>query len=98
MPRRARPTSSPAIAPMPLRRSANSILRATKLKFEPLGGRRARPKERGKRPHQGSLAEMDALWDAIKAAEKTTYDEGKKVNWKDGVRAPCCIVKYNLFR
>jgi ATP diphosphatase len=46
------------------------MLRATKLKFELLRGRRARSKERGSRPQQGSLAEMDALWDAIKAAEK----------------------------
>lgn len=27
-----------------------------------------------------------------------TYDEGKKINWKDGVRAIYCIVKYNLFK
>ncbi len=27
-----------------------------------------------------------------------TYDEGKKINWKDGVRAIYCIFKYNLFR
>jgi glycosyltransferase involved in cell wall biosynthesis len=27
-----------------------------------------------------------------------TYDEGKKISWKDGVRALYCIVKYNLFR
>jgi len=26
-----------------------------------------------------------------------TYDEGKKINWKDGFRALWCIVKYNLF-
>ena len=26
-----------------------------------------------------------------------TYDEGKKINWKDGVRAFWCILKYNLF-
>jgi glycosyltransferase involved in cell wall biosynthesis len=26
-----------------------------------------------------------------------TYKEGKKINWKDGVRAIYCIVKYNLF-
>lgn len=25
-----------------------------------------------------------------------TYDEGKKINWKDGVRAIWCILKYNL--
>jgi len=27
-----------------------------------------------------------------------TYAEGKKINWKDGVRAIWCIVKYNLFQ
>lgn len=27
-----------------------------------------------------------------------TYAEGKKINWKDGVHAFICIVKYNLFR
>jgi len=27
-----------------------------------------------------------------------TYDEGKKVSWKDGVRAFYCIIKYNIFR
>ena len=27
-----------------------------------------------------------------------TYDEGKKIGWKDGVRALVCIVKYNVFR
>ena len=27
-----------------------------------------------------------------------TYEDGKKINWKDGVRAIYCIVKYNLFR
>ena len=27
-----------------------------------------------------------------------TYDEGKKIGWKDGVRALFCILKYNLFR
>jgi glycosyltransferase involved in cell wall biosynthesis len=26
-----------------------------------------------------------------------TYSEGKKINWKDGVRAIYCIVRYNLF-
>lgn len=26
-----------------------------------------------------------------------TYAEGKKINWKDGVRAIYCIVRYNLF-
>jgi hypothetical protein len=27
-----------------------------------------------------------------------TYDQGKKIGWKDGMRAIYCIVKYNLFR
>ncbi|GIV32260.1 MAG: glycosyl transferase [Saprospiraceae bacterium] len=26
-----------------------------------------------------------------------TYEEGKKINWKDGVRAIYCIFRYNLF-
>lgn len=27
-----------------------------------------------------------------------TYDEGKKINWKDGIHAIFCILKYGLFR
>jgi len=27
-----------------------------------------------------------------------TYEEGKKINWKDGFRALYCIVKYNILR
>jgi glycosyltransferase involved in cell wall biosynthesis len=27
-----------------------------------------------------------------------TYEEGKKINWKDGVRAIYCILRYNLFK
>ncbi len=27
-----------------------------------------------------------------------TFEEGKKINWKDGFRAIYCILKYNLFR
>lgn len=26
-----------------------------------------------------------------------TYEEGKKINWKDGVRAVYCILKYNIW-
>lgn len=26
-----------------------------------------------------------------------TYDEGKKISWKDGFRALYCIIKYNIF-
>ena len=25
-----------------------------------------------------------------------TYEEGKKINWKDGIRAIWCIIKYNI--
>jgi len=27
-----------------------------------------------------------------------TYEDGKKIGWKDGIRAVWCILKYNLFR
>ena len=27
-----------------------------------------------------------------------TYDEGKKIGWKDGFEAIWCILKYGLFR
>lgn len=27
-----------------------------------------------------------------------TYDEGKKINWKDGIHAIFCIIKYGIFR
>lgn len=27
-----------------------------------------------------------------------TYEEGKKIGWKDGVRAIFCILKYGLFK
>jgi hypothetical protein len=27
-----------------------------------------------------------------------TYDEGKKIGWKDGLRALWCIFRYNLFK
>jgi glycosyltransferase involved in cell wall biosynthesis len=27
-----------------------------------------------------------------------TYEDGKKIGWKDGVRAIYCIIKYNIFR
>lgn len=26
-----------------------------------------------------------------------TYEEGKKIGWRDGVRAIYCIIKYNVF-
>jgi len=27
-----------------------------------------------------------------------TYEEGKKIGWRDGVSAIRCIIKYNMFR
>lgn len=27
-----------------------------------------------------------------------TYEEGKKINWKDGFRAIYCIIRYNIFK
>lgn len=27
-----------------------------------------------------------------------TYQEGKKIGWKDGIRATWCILKYNLWK
>ena len=27
-----------------------------------------------------------------------TYDEGKKIDWKDGLKAIYCIIRYNLFK
>lgn len=27
-----------------------------------------------------------------------TYEQGKKVGWRDGMKTLCCIIKYNLFR
>jgi hypothetical protein len=27
-----------------------------------------------------------------------TYEEGKKIGWRDGVRAIYCIVKYSIFK
>jgi hypothetical protein len=27
-----------------------------------------------------------------------TYEEGKKIGWKEGVASLCCILKYNLLR
>ena len=27
-----------------------------------------------------------------------TYEQGKKIGWKDGISAVRCILKYNIFR
>ncbi len=48
------------------------VLRQTNLKFERRFGSIERAlAARGKTPKDATLAEMDALWDAAKAAEKT---------------------------
>ncbi|WP_353415591.1 glycosyltransferase family 2 protein [Haloferula helveola] len=39
-----------------------------------------------------------ALYEVSISYYGRTYDEGKKIGWKDGVRAIWCILKYNLVR
>jgi glycosyltransferase involved in cell wall biosynthesis len=39
-----------------------------------------------------------AIYEVGIAYHGRTYEQGKKVDWKDGVRAIYCILKYNLFR
>lgn len=36
-------------------------------------------------------------WEVGVSYEPRGYDEGKKIGWRDGLRAVYCIVKYNLF-
>ena len=38
------------------------------------------------------------IYEATVSYSGRTYQEGKKINWKDGVSALRCIVKYALFR
>ena len=33
----------------------------------------------------------------ISYSGRTYYEEGKKINWKDDIRAIWCILKYNFF-
>ena len=50
------------------------------------------------------VAKVSKLYPPIKIFEVgvsykgRTYHQGKKITWKDGVKAIYCIVKYNLFR
>jgi glycosyltransferase involved in cell wall biosynthesis len=37
------------------------------------------------------------IWEVPISYQPRRYDEGKKIGWKDGVKALWCIVKYNLF-
>ncbi|MEC8196720.1 MAG: MazG nucleotide pyrophosphohydrolase domain-containing protein, partial [Pseudomonadota bacterium] len=49
-----------------------AALRATNAKFvRRFEGVEAKLKERGKSPQESDLAEMDALWDEVKAEEKS---------------------------
>ena len=44
------------------------------------------------------LARMKArLYEVGIRYDGRTYDEGKKIGWKDGVAASWCIVKYRFF-
>ncbi len=65
-----------------------AVLRATNRKFERrFGAIEQALAERGKTPAASSLAEMDALWDAAKAAE-TTASEPKAAEAKQSERSP----------
>jgi ATP diphosphatase len=56
---------------------AETALRRATLKFERRFRRvEALLRERGKTPEQSTLAEMDALWDAVKVREKETSTQG----------------------
>ncbi len=56
---------------------AETALRRATLKFERrFRGVEAMLRERGKSPEQSTLAEMDALWDAVKAREKEPSTHG----------------------
>jgi glycosyltransferase involved in cell wall biosynthesis len=45
------------------------------------------------------LAKLDCrIYEVGISYSGRTYDEGKKIGWRDGVRAMWCILKYNLFR
>jgi glycosyltransferase involved in cell wall biosynthesis len=45
------------------------------------------------------LAKMDLrIYEVGISYAGRSYKEGKKINWKDGVSAIRCIIKYNLFR
>jgi glycosyltransferase involved in cell wall biosynthesis len=39
-----------------------------------------------------------AIYEVGIAYNGRTYEQGKKIDWKDGLRAIYCILKYNLFR
>jgi glycosyltransferase involved in cell wall biosynthesis len=43
------------------------------------------------------LSEQPRIYEVGISYSGRTYEEGKKINWKDGVRAIYCILRYNLF-
>ena len=64
-----------------------AILRATNLKFERRFAAIERAlAERGKTPEQSTLAEMDALWDAAKEAEKAGASPSPRLRGEGGER------------
>ena len=45
------------------------------------------------------LAKMDArIYEVAISYRGRTYNEGKKITWKDGFSAIRCLIKYNLFK
>jgi glycosyltransferase involved in cell wall biosynthesis len=44
------------------------------------------------------LASHPRIYEVGIGYDGRTYDEGKKISWKDGVRAIWCILRYNLIR
>ena len=45
------------------------------------------------------LARMNArVYEVPISYQGRTYEEGKKITWKDGFRAIFCILKYNLLK
>ena len=47
---------------------------------------------------QGREARLRGSTRSASPTPGRTYDEGKKIGWRDGVRALWCILKYNLLR
>ena len=47
---------------------------------------------------QAEDPDPDDIYEVGIAYYGRTYEQGKKVDWRDGFRAIYCILKYNLFR
>jgi glycosyltransferase involved in cell wall biosynthesis len=44
------------------------------------------------------LKQAPRIYEAGIGYSGRTYEEGKKVGWRDGIRVVLCIIRYNLFR